>query len=75
MSIPNLSDVHDHVGQLKALRDILAFHIDDCDSKRDLASLSLRYMDVVQRLREICPDESDKLNDTASALAAVVNIS
>ncbi len=38
---------------LEALRDRLAKDIDDCDSKRDLAALSQRFMDVLEQIAEV----------------------
>lgn len=74
MRIPDLSDETTHAGQLRALRDILAFHIDDCDSKRDLAALSLRYMAVVERLAQLNPDEPAVADPLEAAISNVVNL-
>lgn len=38
---------------LKALRDRLASDIDDCESMRDLAALSLRLQSVLEQIDEI----------------------
>lgn len=38
---------------LKALRDKLGRQIDDCESNRDLASLSSRHMEVLQQVAEL----------------------
>lgn len=43
-------------GRLKALvtlRDLLARQIDECDSKRDLAALSLRFTDVLEQIEAV----------------------
>lgn len=56
----SLSDAvaRDRVSGLIALRDLLAREIEDCESKRDLASLSLRLVDVLEQLDELHrPDE------------------
>ena len=38
---------------LEALRDDLARQLDECDSSRDYAALSLRLMDAVKRISEL----------------------
>lgn len=38
---------------LKALRDKLGRQIDDCESNRDLASLSSRHMEVLREIAEL----------------------
>lgn len=38
---------------LRALRDRLAAELDDCDSKRDVAALSQRLMDVLAQIAEL----------------------
>jgi hypothetical protein len=43
----------DRLAALTALRDRLAVEIDDCSSKRDMAALSLRFMDVVEQIEEL----------------------
>jgi hypothetical protein len=40
----------DRLATLQVLRDRLAAEIDDCDSKRDLAALSLRFTDVLEQI-------------------------
>ena len=35
---------------LRALRDDLALKLDQCDSLRDYAALSLRFMDALERI-------------------------
>ena len=52
-SLQSAAKTDDRVKALKALRDRLAAEIDDCDSKRDMASLSLRFMDVVEQIEEL----------------------
>ena len=38
---------------LKALRDYLADELDVCESARDKASLSLRFVDVLEQIDEL----------------------
>ena len=38
---------------LEALRDHLAIQIDACESSRDAAALSLRFMDVLEQIAEL----------------------
>ena len=38
---------------LEALRDYLAAELDVCDSARDKASLSLRFVDVLEQIEEL----------------------
>lgn len=38
---------------LRALRRELAKQLEECDSKRDYAALSLRLMDVMERISEL----------------------
>lgn len=56
----------DYRASLEALRDYLAKALDDTDSARDQASLSLRLADVLTRLHELDeeaqPDDSDDLD-------------
>jgi hypothetical protein len=40
----------DRVATLRALRDRLSEEIDTCDSKRDVAALSQRLMDVLEQI-------------------------
>lgn len=47
----------DRLRALKALRDRLATEIEGCESKRDMASLSLRFMDAVEQIEAL---EADK---------------
>lgn len=43
---------------LIALRDRLANEIDQCDSSRDVAALSIRFMDVLKQIDELNGVES-----------------
>ena len=38
---------------LTALRDRLAVEIDQCDSSRDVAALSIRFMDVLAQIEDL----------------------
>lgn len=38
---------------LLQLRDVLAAEIDVCESSRDLAALSLRFMDLLERISDV----------------------
>lgn len=44
---------------LRALRDHLAAAVDDCDSKRDLAALSQRLMDVLEQIDGLAGSVAD----------------
>ena len=73
--LPNLSDVpgDDELNQLRVLRQIVAFHIDDCDSKRDLAALALKYQNIVARISQLEPPKSER-DSKSDAVAKVVNL-
>lgn len=45
--------------QLTTLRDILASSIDECDSMRDLASLSRQYRETIREIESIESGEDD----------------
>jgi hypothetical protein len=45
--------------QLTKLRDILAASIDECDSMRDLASLSRQYRETIREIESIESGEDD----------------
>ena len=47
MSLTDASGTNDTLAQLVELRKILAVAIDGCESNRDLAALSRRYMGVI----------------------------
>lgn len=38
---------------LEALRDRLAVELDGCESSRDVAALSIRFMDVLEQISEL----------------------
>lgn len=53
---------------LRALRDRLASDIDQCDSLRDMAALSMRLQDVLKRVSELeskAPAERSALDEIA----------
>lgn len=50
MSLKDVSEGNDTLAQLVELRKILAAAIDGCKSNRDLASLSRRYVSVIQAI-------------------------
>lgn len=50
MSLASVSNDNNTLNQLIELRKILASAIDGCESNRDLASLSRRYMGVIQAI-------------------------
>ena len=43
----------DELTALKALRKDIATQLEDCDSKRDYAALSLRLQDTLKRITEL----------------------
>ena len=45
---------------LVALRERLAAEIDACDSSRDVAALSIRFMDVLAQIDELSAGTEDK---------------
>ena len=45
--------------QLTQLRDILASSIDECESMRDLASLSRQYRETIREIESIESGEDD----------------
>lgn len=53
---------------LVALRDKLAYTIENCESGRDVAALSRRLIDVVAEL-DTMPDEGGALNPLQAARA------
>lgn len=54
---------------LRALRDRLSADIDDCDSKRDLAALSQRFVDVLAQIDAL---EKAQPESKGTTLAAVL---
>lgn len=59
----------DEVSALESLRDRLAGDIDDCESARDVASLSARYVEVLKRISEIqgkAPAERSAVDEIAA---------
>lgn len=73
--IPNLSDAEGHEGRLNTLLEVLAYHIDECDNKTALASLSRQYQLVLEKLSELESDAPEGRSDpVGSAIANVVNL-
>ena len=67
MALLDVSGDNDTMAQLIELRRILAQAIDGCDSLRDLASLSRRYMMVIQTI-----DAMDRGDDGDDEIAAII---
>lgn len=53
MSLNSVVSGGDELETLRVLRDALAVKLDECDSMRDYAALSLRFMDVLVRISEL----------------------
>lgn len=53
MSLSEAAESGSRLTALKALRDSLAVDLDHCDSLRDKAALSLRFMDCVAQIELI----------------------
>lgn len=56
-------------GMLEATRDILAYSIENCESKRDLAALTKRLVEVCDML-DAMPDP-DAISDVDALAAAI----
>ena len=55
---------------LEQLRSILAYNIETCDSKRDIAALSRRLIEVCEMLDAMpSPDDSDPVDEMAKLIA------
>ncbi|HWU23079.1 MAG TPA: hypothetical protein VN088_16195 [Nocardioides sp.] len=67
----------DEGASLRALRDRLATEIDSCDSKRDVAALASRLVDVLERLAAMTPVEAKEtpLDEVAARRAAAAGAS
>lgn len=52
-SLLSAARTDDRLRALKALRDRLAAEVDECTSQRELASLALRFTDVVKQIGEM----------------------
>lgn len=66
MSLLDAVESDDELKALRALRKALAAELEDCDSKRDYASLSLRLADTLKRITElksVAPAESSALDE------------
>lgn len=55
MSLKDSAASGDHLATLKDLRDLLAANILDCESLRDLATLSGRLQSVLDQIAELEP--------------------
>ncbi len=53
MGIPDEAVSGGELESLRALRDDLAVKLGECDSMRDYAALSLRFMDALRRISEL----------------------
>lgn len=72
MSLLEAVESDDELTALKALRKDLAKQLDDCDSKRDYAALSLRLQDTLKRISELkskAPAAVSPLDEIASRRA------
>lgn len=71
-SVTAASRTDDRVRTLLALRDTLARAIDNCDSLRDLSSLSARLTDVLDQIAELAPikAEGDPVDEITARRAA-----
>ena len=58
MALQNMS-TSGRLEQLTELRDILAMSIDECESMRDLASLSRQYRETIREIETIESGEDD----------------
>lgn len=53
MGLLDAVESDDELKALRALRKEIATQLEDCDSKRDYASLSLRLQDTLKRISEL----------------------
>lgn len=76
MSLEGAAEVGSRVDALKELRKLLARAIDECESKRDLSSLSARFMTVVEQIEaaEGSAGVASKADPVELILAEVVNL-
>lgn len=72
MNVYNAAKTGDRLKGLEALRDKLAQSIDECESLRDLASLSRQMADVMAQIEELKPAEKkgDSVDEIAQRRAA-----
>jgi hypothetical protein len=59
MSLSEVAKNGNRIETLTALRDYLAKALDECESDRDKASLSLRLMDCINQLEGIQPVDTE----------------
>ena len=66
-SLVRAAKENDRRGILEATRDILAYAIEDCDSKRDLAALTKRLIETCDLIDALPnPEDVDPIDDLAS---------
>lgn len=72
MSLTESAASGNRLATLNDLRDLLAGRVDECDSLRDLASLSGRLQAVLAEIDELKPKEQvgDGIDEIASRRAA-----
>jgi hypothetical protein len=70
ISVASAAESGDRLSALKALRDKLAREIDECGSKRDLASLSRQLSAVLQQIEAWRPPRTSKRDELAAKRAA-----
>jgi len=58
----------DKKSTLIALRDAIARTIQNCESGRDMASLSKRLMEIMDELDKIAEDETDETDEFGAVL-------
>lgn len=66
MSLVDAVESDDELKALRKLRKDLAEQLEDCDSKRDYAALSLRLVGVLERITELksrAPVQSSSLDE------------
>lgn len=72
MTLSTSAESGDRLQTLKDLRDLLAVNIQECDSMRDLASLSGRLQAVLEEIARLEPKkaEGDGIDEIAKRRAA-----
>ena len=69
MTLSEAAATGDRLRALRALRDSLAGDLDLCESLRDKASLSQRFMDVLSQIAEAEKAEPEKAGTALDELA------
>ena len=59
---------NDKRGMLEATRDILAYSIETCESKRDLAALTKRLVEICEMIDALPSDDESSAVDSMAAL-------